>query len=67
MAESRSIPEVRETRVQHFVDLAHETPGMVDGLRSGSIDAMVDFFELAPGAHITAVTVEEVVPRDLAS
>ncbi len=28
---------------------------------------MVDFFELAPGAHVTAVTVEEVARRDLAS
>lgn len=67
MVESRSVSEVRESRVQHFVDLAHETPGMVEGLRSGSIDAMVDFFELAPGAHVTAVAVEDVAPRDLAS
>lgn len=67
MGDERSFSGVRETRVQHFVDLAHETPGMVSGLRSGSIDAMVDFFELAPGAHVTAVTVEEAARRDLAS
>ena len=67
MVESRSVSEVRESRVQHVADLAHETPGMVEGLRSGSIDAMVEFFELAPGAHVTAVAVEDVAPRDLAS
>ena len=67
MVESRSVCEVRESRVQHFVDLAHETPEMVEGLRSGSIDAMVDFFELALGAHVTAVAVEDVAPRDLAN
>ena len=67
MVESRSVSEARELRVQHFVDLAHETPGMVEGLRLRSIDAMVDFFELAPGAHVTAVAVEDVAPRDLAS
>ena len=67
MVESRSVSEARELRVQHFVDLAHEAPGMVEGLRLRSIDAMVDFFELALGAHVTAVAVEDVAPRDLAN
>lgn len=67
MTDSHSVPEDREKRVQHFVDLANETPGMADALRAGSIDAMVDFFELAPGAHITEVTVKESAPQELVS
>lgn len=67
MPENRNVPEVREDRIQHFVDLANERPGMVEGLRAGSIDAMVDFFELAPDAHITEVRVRESARQELVS
>ena len=52
------------SRVARLVVLAAGTPGLVDGLRAGDVDAMVDFFELVPGVRVSNVTVVQQAPRE---
>lgn len=52
------LPRDRQTPVRHFIDLAMATPGMVEGLRTGRADAIAQFFEMAPGAHVEALVVK---------
>jgi len=42
-----------------FIALAESTPGLVNKLRDGDLDAFVEYFELAPGAEVTEVTTRE--------
>lgn len=60
MSADGSDPCVSRSRAARLVDLAEGTPGMVDGLRDGSVQAMVDFFELVPGVRVDSITVVEI-------
>lgn len=39
-----------------FAAAASSLPGLVEGLNAGSIDAFVDYLELAPGAEVESIT-----------
>lgn len=38
-----------------FAAAAFSRPGLVEGLNAGSIDAFVDYLELAPGAEVESI------------
>ena len=44
---------------KEFARLAEATPGMVESLKAGNADALVEFLELAPGVKVESITVEK--------